>query len=124
MQIDSIPDVLRSNPTQNIIFVGNNVRAKAIAASQPKKTVLLPSLFPQGIGELTMRRSCCRQPLRAAKQTAIYKTQGQHRLAFCVFFKFICATELERDALRLLSPSELIVTPYIELPSFTANKFC
>ena len=40
MQIDSIPDVLRSNPTQNIIFVGNNVRARAIAASQPKKTVL------------------------------------------------------------------------------------
>lgn len=60
MQIDSIPDVLRSNPTQNIIFVGNNVRARAIAASQPKKTCCLPSLFPQGIGELTMRRSCCK----------------------------------------------------------------
>ena len=85
MQIDSIPDALRSNPTQNIIFVGNNVRARAIAASQPKKTCCLPSLFPQDIGELTMRRSCGRQPLRAAKQTAIYKTQGQHRLAFCVF---------------------------------------
>lgn len=47
-----------------------------------RKTCCLPSLFPQGIGKLTMRRSCCRQPLRAAKQTAIYKTQGQHRLAF------------------------------------------
>ena len=40
MQIDSIPDVLRSNPTQNIIYFGNNVRARAIAASQPKKNVL------------------------------------------------------------------------------------
>ena len=40
MQIDSILDPLRSNPTQNIIFVGNNVRAREIAASQPKKTVL------------------------------------------------------------------------------------
>lgn len=50
-----------------------------------KKQYCLPSLFPQGIGELTMRRSCCRQPLHAAKQSEIYKTQGQHRLAFCVF---------------------------------------
>ena len=40
MQIDSILDPLRSNPTQNIFFFGNNVRARAIAASQPKKTVL------------------------------------------------------------------------------------
>lgn len=51
---------------------------------------------------LSFRRALGSWPcgVRAAKQTAIYKTQGQHRLAFCVFFKFICATELERDALR------------------------
>ena len=63
MQIDSIPDVLRSNPTQNIIFVGNNVRARAIAASQPKKTVLFAFSLSAGhweAGKLTMRRSCCK----------------------------------------------------------------
>ena len=51
---------------------------------------------------LSFRRALGSWPcgVRAAKQTAIYKTQGQHRLAFCVFFKFICATELEMDALR------------------------
>ena len=40
MQIDSILDVLRLNSTQNIIFVGNNVRARAIAASLSEKNVL------------------------------------------------------------------------------------
>ncbi len=39
-QLDSILDVLRANPTQNIIFVGNNVRAKALADALPEKKVL------------------------------------------------------------------------------------
>ena len=39
-QIDSILDTLRANPTKNIILVGNNVRARAIAASLPEKNVL------------------------------------------------------------------------------------
>ena len=39
-QIDSILDALRGNPTKNIIFVGNNVRTRAIAASLPEKNVL------------------------------------------------------------------------------------
>lgn len=39
-QIDSILNALRANETKNIVFVGNNVRAKALAASLPDKNVL------------------------------------------------------------------------------------
>ena len=39
-QIDSILETLRANGTKNIIFVGNNVRAKALAALLPEKNVL------------------------------------------------------------------------------------
>ena len=39
-QLDPILETLRANPTKNIVFVGNNVRADAIAASLPEKNVL------------------------------------------------------------------------------------
>ena len=39
-QIDSILNTLRANGTKNIVFVGNNVRAKTLAASLPEKNVL------------------------------------------------------------------------------------
>ncbi len=39
-QLDSILDALRANPAKNIVFVGNNVRAGALAASLPDKKVL------------------------------------------------------------------------------------
>ena len=39
-QIDSILDALRANGTKNIVFVGNNVRARALAASLPEKNVM------------------------------------------------------------------------------------
>ena len=39
-QLDAILDTLRANPTKNIIFVGNNVRAAALAAALPEKNVL------------------------------------------------------------------------------------
>lgn len=39
-QLDSILDTLRANPTKNIVFVGNNVRTKALADSLPEKNVL------------------------------------------------------------------------------------
>ena len=39
-QFDSIMDVLRANPTKNIVFVGNNVRAREIAGLLPEKNVL------------------------------------------------------------------------------------
>ncbi len=39
-QLDSILDVLRANKTPNIIFVGNNVRARTLADSLPEKKVL------------------------------------------------------------------------------------
>ena len=38
-QIDAILDVLRANQTKNIVFVGNNVRARALAAALPEKNV-------------------------------------------------------------------------------------
>ena len=39
-QLGSILDTLRANRTKNIVFVGNNVRARALAASIPEKNVL------------------------------------------------------------------------------------
>ena len=39
-QLDSILNALRANPAKNIVFVGNNVRAEALAASLPEKNVL------------------------------------------------------------------------------------
>ena len=39
-QLDSILDTLRANGTKNIVFVGNNVRARAISAARPEKNVL------------------------------------------------------------------------------------
>lgn len=39
-QIDTITEILRANRTKNIVFVGNNVRAKELATSLPEKNVL------------------------------------------------------------------------------------
>ena len=39
-QVGAIMDTLRANGTKNIVFVGNNVRARALAASLPEKNVL------------------------------------------------------------------------------------
>lgn len=39
-QIESILDILRSNRTKNIVFVGNNVRAKDLSETLPEKNVL------------------------------------------------------------------------------------
>ncbi len=47
-QIDSVMDVLRANRTKNIVFVGNNVRAKALADSLPEKNVLFAFALSAG----------------------------------------------------------------------------
>ena len=39
-QLDSVLDTLRANRTKNIVFVGNNVQARAQAAALPEKNVL------------------------------------------------------------------------------------
>ena len=39
-QIDGILETLQTNPTKNIVFVGNNVRAKALTGALPGKNVL------------------------------------------------------------------------------------
>ena len=39
-QLDSVREILRMNPTENLVFVGNDVRADALAASLPGKNVL------------------------------------------------------------------------------------
>ena len=47
-QLDSILETLRANQTKNIVFVGNNVRASAIAASLPEKNVLFAFVSSAG----------------------------------------------------------------------------
>ena len=39
-QLDAIIDALRENRTKNIVFVGNNVRARAVSEALPEKNVL------------------------------------------------------------------------------------
>lgn len=53
-QLDSVMDALRANKTKNIVFVGNNVSARSLAASLPGKTFSSPLRFPRGIGKATM----------------------------------------------------------------------
>ena len=47
-QLDSILETLRANQTKNIVFVGNNVRASALAASMPEKNVLFAFVSSAG----------------------------------------------------------------------------
>ena len=39
-QLDAILDTLRTNPTKNIVFAGNDMRASALSASLPEKNVM------------------------------------------------------------------------------------
>ena len=47
-QFDAILDTLRANQTKNIVFVGNNVRAEALAAALPEKNVLFAFALSAG----------------------------------------------------------------------------
>ena len=47
-QVGSIVETLRANGTKNIVFVGNDVRARAIAASLPEKNVLFAFALSAG----------------------------------------------------------------------------
>ncbi len=47
-QLDSVTDTLRANKTKNIVFVGNNVSARALAASLPDKNVLFAFALSAG----------------------------------------------------------------------------
>ena len=40
-QLDSVLDTLRANRTKNIVFVGNNVQARALAAALPERKLNL-----------------------------------------------------------------------------------
>lgn len=47
-QIESIRDTLRANGTKNLVFVGNNVRTKELAASLPEKNVMFAFAISAG----------------------------------------------------------------------------
>ena len=47
-QLDSVLDTLRANRTQNIVFVGNNVQTRALAAALPEKNVLFAFALSAG----------------------------------------------------------------------------
>ena len=53
-QVGSIVETLRANGTKNIVFVGNDVRARAIAASLPEKNVLFAFVLSAGHRERDM----------------------------------------------------------------------
>ena len=47
-QLDTIMETLRANPAKNIVFVGNNVRARAVAAALPETNVLFAFVSSAG----------------------------------------------------------------------------
>lgn len=47
-QLDSVREVLLANPTENLVFAGNNARADALAASLPGKNVLFAFVSAAG----------------------------------------------------------------------------
>ena len=47
-QLDSALDTLRANRTKNIVFVGNNVQTKTLAAALPEKNVLFAFALSAG----------------------------------------------------------------------------
>ena len=47
-QLDSVRETLLANPTENLVFVGNDVRADALAASLPGKNVLFAFVSAAG----------------------------------------------------------------------------
>ena len=47
-QLDSVLDTLRANRTKNIVFVGNNVQTRALAAALPDKNVLFAFALSAG----------------------------------------------------------------------------
>ena len=51
-QLDSVLDTLRANRTKNIVFVGNNVQARALAAALPGKNVLFAFALSAGHREV------------------------------------------------------------------------
>ena len=51
-QLDSVLDTLRANRTKNIVFVGNNVQARALAAALPGKNVLFAFALSAGHREI------------------------------------------------------------------------
>ena len=53
-QVGSIVETLRANGTKNIVFVGNDVRARAVAASLPEKNVLFAFALSAGHRERDM----------------------------------------------------------------------
>ena len=53
-QVGSIVETLRTNGTKNIVFVGNDVRARAVAASLPEKNVLFAFALSAGHRERDM----------------------------------------------------------------------
>ena len=47
-QLDSALETLRANQTKNIVFVGNNVQTRALAAALPEKNVLFAFALSAG----------------------------------------------------------------------------
>ena len=47
-QLDSVLDTLRANRTKNIVFVGNNVQTRALAAALPEKNILFAFALSAG----------------------------------------------------------------------------
>ena len=71
-QLDSILDTLRASKAKHIVFVGNNVRAKALAASLPEKNVLFAFALsaghrePDRVASIDMKKIIIGQIRRAA----------------------------------------------------------
>lgn len=79
-QIDAITEILRANRTKNIVFVGNNVRAKELAASIAEKNVLFAFSLSAGHREsdrvvsIDLKKNHDRSTCERAVQRATYRS--------------------------------------------------
>ena len=76
-QIDSVLDTLRANRAKNIVFVGNNVRARALADALPEKNVLFAFSLSAGhrerdrVSSIDMKKITIGQLAGAASNEAL-----------------------------------------------------
>ena len=76
-QIESVLDTLRANRAKNIVFVGNNVRARALADALPEKNVLFAFSLSAGhrerdrVSSIDMKKITIGQLAGAASNEAL-----------------------------------------------------
>ena len=117
-QLDAILDALRTNPTKNIVFVGNDLRASALSASLPEKNVMFAFASSAGHREREYVASIDLKKPKFCSQHATSTFCSARRMfssdELPSFKNCANSTRFPAPAARTLSPTAAVVLP---LPS-------